>query len=86
MARAASGLATRCAALLEDRFGSVYGRGVHLRLSKTGRKLYGGLIGAAAERDAAFRRCLTSSEKLVFEKALAKLAGQAREFIQQEKK
>jgi hydroxyethylthiazole kinase-like uncharacterized protein yjeF len=30
MARAASGLATRCAALLEDRFGSVYGRGVHL--------------------------------------------------------
>jgi len=44
------------------------------------------LIGAAAERDAAFRRCLTSSEKTIFEKALSKLATQARQFIQQEKK
>lgn len=61
------------------------GRGVRLALSKSGRKLYEGLIGAAAERDAAFRRCLTKEEKLAFESALAKLAGRAREFIRQEK-
>jgi len=84
MSRVVSGLAKR--KLVVRDANDADGRGVHLRLSKTGRKLYGGLIGAAAERDAAFRRCLTSSEKLVFEKALAKLAGQAREFIQQEKK
>ena len=63
-----------------------YGRGVQLRLSKSGRKLYGGLIGAAAERDAKFRNCLSANEKTVFERALVKLAGQARDLIRQEKK
>src|SRR5574339_528345 len=33
-------------------------RGVQLTLSKSGRKLYEGLIAAAAARDAAFRKCL----------------------------
>src|SRR5690606_17526809 len=61
-------------------------RGVRLTLSKSGRKLYEGLIGAARERDAAFRRCLTREEKAALESVLAKLAGQARAFIQQEKK
>jgi DNA-binding MarR family transcriptional regulator len=61
-------------------------RGVRLALSASGRKLYRGLIGAAAERDAAFRRCLTRNEHTVFESALGKLASRAREFIQQEKK
>ena len=84
MSRVVSGLAKRKLVMRDAN--DADGRGVHLRLSKTGRRLYGGLIGAAAERDAAFRRCLTSSEKLVFERALSKLAGQAREFIQQEKK
>ena len=84
MSRVVSGLAKRKLVMRDAN--DADGRGVHLRLSKTGRKLYGGLIGAAAERDAAFRRCLTSGEKQVFEKALSKLAGQAREFIQQEKK
>jgi len=84
MSRVVSGLAKRKLVMRDAN--DADGRGVHLRLSKTGRKLYGGLIGAAAERDAAFRRCLTSSEKTVFERALSKLAGQAREFIQQEKK
>jgi DNA-binding MarR family transcriptional regulator len=60
-------------------------RGVRLTLSRSGRKLYEGLIGAALERDAAFRRCLTRSEKQAFDSALAKLAGQARSLIQQEK-
>ncbi|HTG96766.1 MAG TPA: MarR family transcriptional regulator [Burkholderiales bacterium] len=84
MSRVVSGLAKRKLVMRDAN--DADGRGVHLRLSKTGRKLYDGLIGAAAERDAAFRRCLTSSEKTVFERALSKLAGQAREFIQQEKK
>jgi DNA-binding MarR family transcriptional regulator len=84
MSRVVSGLAKRKLVMRDAN--DADGRGVHLRLSKTGRKLYGGLIGAAAERDAAFRRCLTSSEKQVFEKALSKLAGQARALIQQEKK
>ena len=60
-------------------------RGVRLALSKSGRKLYQGLIGAAEERDHAFRSCLSTQEKQVFERALTKLAGRAREFIQQEK-
>jgi DNA-binding MarR family transcriptional regulator len=60
-------------------------RGVRLALSKSGRKLYEGLIGAAKERDQAFRNCLSSQEKQVFERALTKLAGRARDFIQQEK-
>ena len=60
-------------------------RGVRLTLSKSGRKLYEGLIGAAAERDEAFRNCLSSREQQVLESVLAKLAGQARELIRQEK-
>jgi len=84
MSRVVSGLAKRKLVMRDAN--DADGRGVHLRLSKAGRKLYDGLIGAAAERDAAFRRCLTSSEKTIFEKALSKLATQARQFIQQEKK
>jgi DNA-binding MarR family transcriptional regulator len=61
-------------------------RGVHLTLSRSGRKLYEGLIAAAAERDAAFRKCLTKNETQAFDHALSKLASQAREFITQEKK
>ena len=83
MSRVVSGLARRKLVMRDAN--DADGRGVHLRLSKSGRKLYGGLIGAAAERDAAFRRCLTSSETAVFEKALSKLAGRARAFIQNEK-
>ena len=61
-------------------------RGVHLALSKSGRRLYEGLIAAAAQRDAAFKGCLSKAESQVFDRALSKLAGQAREFIAQEKK
>jgi DNA-binding MarR family transcriptional regulator len=84
MSRVVSGLAER--KLVVRSADSDDGRGVRLALSRRGRRLYEALIAAATERDQAFRRCLTSSEKLVFDKALAKLAGQAREFIQQEKK
>ena len=84
MSRVVSKLAKR--KLIVRDANSQDGRGVHLTLSKTGRKLYAGLIGAASQRDRAFRGCLTRDEKQAFEAALAKLAGQARAFIQQEKK
>jgi DNA-binding MarR family transcriptional regulator len=84
MSRVVSGLAKRKLVMRDAN--DADGRGVHLRLSKSGRKLYEGLIRAAAERDAAIRNCLSANEKTVFERALAKLAGQARELIQQERK
>jgi hypothetical protein len=37
-------------------------------------------------RDRAFRDCLSRGEKRALESVLAKLAGQARQFIQREKK
>jgi DNA-binding MarR family transcriptional regulator len=84
MSRVVSGLAKRKLVMRDAN--DADGRGVHLRLSKSGRKLYEGLIRAAAERDTAIRSCLSANEKTVFERALAKLAGQARELIQQERK
>jgi DNA-binding MarR family transcriptional regulator len=83
MSRVVSGLAKRRIVLREAHPGD--GRGVRLTLTRSGRKLYDGLIRAAAERDTAFRNCLSAREKDVFERALTKLAGQARELIQHEK-
>jgi DNA-binding MarR family transcriptional regulator len=60
-------------------------RGVRLTLTAAGRRVYASLIHAAVERDAAFRGCLSREEHRVFDRALAKLAGRAREFIQREK-
>jgi DNA-binding MarR family transcriptional regulator len=84
MSRVVAGLAQR--KLVARDANSEDARGVHLTLSKRGRKLYEGLIAAAAERDRAFRKCLTKDEKQAFDSALAKLAGQARVFIREEKK
>lgn len=84
MSRVVSGLAAR--KLVVRAANSADGRGVQLTLSRSGRKLYEGLIEAAAERDQAFRRCLSRDEKLAFDNALAKLSKKARAFIQQEKK
>jgi DNA-binding MarR family transcriptional regulator len=83
MSRVVSGLAKRRIVTREPDPGDA--RGVRLALSRTGRRLYDGLISAAAERDAAFRGCLSGREKQVFDRALGKLATQARVFIQQEK-
>jgi len=83
MSRVVSALTSR--KLVERSANADDGRGVHLKLSRTGRRLYTGLIEAASERDAAFRRCLSSQEKAVFDKALAKLAGRARDLILEEK-
>jgi DNA-binding MarR family transcriptional regulator len=83
MSRVVSGLARRHIVLREAHPGDA--RGVRLTLTRSGRKLYEGLIRAAAERDAAFRNCLSAKEKDVFERVLAKLAGEARALIQIEK-
>jgi DNA-binding MarR family transcriptional regulator len=84
MSRVVSGLAKRGLVMREA--DSADGRGVRLALSKAGRKLYSGLIRAAAERDSAFNGCLSEREKRVFEKALQKLAHAARDMIQQERR
>ena len=83
MSRVVSALAGR--RLVRRATDPVDGRGLHIALSAPGRKVYDGLIKAAAERDAVFRECLSRREKQVFDVALAKLAGQARDFIQREK-
>ena len=83
MSRVVSGLAKRRIVLRDADPGDA--RGVRLGLSRAGRRLYDGLIRAAAERDAAFRGCLSRKEKQMFDRALVKLATQARVFIQQEK-
>jgi DNA-binding MarR family transcriptional regulator len=84
MSRVVSGLTKK--KLVVRAANSSDARGIQLTLSRSGRRLYEGLIGAAQERDQVFNKCLSREEKAVFEKALAKLAGQARSFIQQEKK
>ena len=83
MSRVVSSLAKR--GLVLRKADSADGRGVRLELSAAGRRLYKGLIRAAHDRDVAFRNCLSNQEKQVFDRALAKLAGQARDFISSEK-
>lgn len=83
MSRVVSGLTRR--RLVRRAADPADARGVHIALSASGRKIYDGLIKAAAHRDAAFRECLSASESQVFDRALAKLAGQARRFIRSEK-
>ena len=83
MSRVVSGLAKK--GIVHRATDAADGRGVRLTLSKSGRRLYEGLIRAAAERDAAFRGCLSREEHRVFDRALLKLAGRARAFIQREK-
>ncbi|MGH8690713.1 MAG: MarR family winged helix-turn-helix transcriptional regulator [Burkholderiales bacterium] len=83
MSRVVSGLAERRIVLRQSDAND--GRGVRLRLSKSGIRLYEGLIGAAAERNAAFLGCLSARERECLEGALAKLAGEARRLIQRER-
>jgi DNA-binding MarR family transcriptional regulator len=83
MSRVVSGLAKRRLVLREAHPGD--GRGIRLTLTRSGRKIYDGLIRAAGQRDAALRNCLTKSESEAFERVLTKLAGQARALIQSEK-
>lgn len=82
MSRVVSGLAER--GLIVRASDAADARGVRLSLSRTGAKLYRGLIAAAAERNAAFLACLDRDEHAVLERALAKLGGEARKFIARE--
>ena len=83
MSRVVSGLARR--GIISREVDALDGRGVRLGLSKEGRRIYSGLMRAAGQRDKAFIGCLSRTEKKTFDRALAKLASQAREFIHREK-
>jgi DNA-binding MarR family transcriptional regulator len=83
MSRVVSGLARRRLVLREVQPGDR--RGVRLTLTKTGQRLYSGLIRAAGERDAVFRDYLSKGEKDAFERVLTKLAGRARALIEEER-
>jgi DNA-binding MarR family transcriptional regulator len=83
MSRVVSGLAARGHVLRA--IDANDGRGVRLTLTRKGRKLYEGLIRAAAERNDAFLDCLTEKERAAFDAALDKLAARAREFIERER-
>jgi DNA-binding MarR family transcriptional regulator len=82
MSRVVSGLARR--RLVRRGADTQDGRGVRLTLSRSGLKLYEGLIHAAAERNAAFLGCLSARELATLEAAMAKLAREARAMIQRE--
>jgi DNA-binding MarR family transcriptional regulator len=83
MSRVVSGLAAR--GLVLRAIDANDGRGVRLTLTRAGRKLYDGLIRAAAERNDAFLDCLTEKERAAFDAALEKLATRARQFIERER-
>ncbi len=59
-------------------------RGIRLSLTRAGEKLYRKLISAAAERNNAFLGCLSAQERACLEKAMTKLAREARSLIQKE--
>jgi DNA-binding MarR family transcriptional regulator len=80
MSRVVSGLTRRKLVLR-----AANGREIALTLTKPGRRLYEGLISAAAERDETFNDCLSKNERQILERCLSKLAGQARELIRKEK-
>lgn len=75
MSRAVSALIAR--ELVQKRPSEAGGRATSLTLSRRGRALYGDLIAAAAERDRAFRACLSDEEQAVLHSALRKLQSVA---------
>jgi DNA-binding MarR family transcriptional regulator len=74
--RAVAGLVGRGLVLRE--IGRDDAREVALRLSPSGRRMHGGLMGAALERDAAFGACLTAEERAVLDRAIGRLEAEAR--------
>jgi len=83
MSRVVSGLAARGLVLRAADANDA--RGVRLKLGAAGRRLYGGLMRAAAERNAAFLGALDARERAVLDAALGKLGERARGFIQRER-
>jgi DNA-binding MarR family transcriptional regulator len=60
-------------------------RGVRLSLTRTGKRLHGGLMRAATERNQALLARLDRDERIQFERALDKLRDGARELIATER-
>lgn len=83
MSRVVSGLRTR--KLVSRETDENDGRGIRLSLTRAGARLYQELIAAAAERNGAFLGCLTARERACLDQVMAKLAREARAFIQKEK-
>jgi DNA-binding MarR family transcriptional regulator len=83
MSRVVSGLTAR--RLISREADANDARGIRLSLTLSGRRLYRKLIGAAAERNSAFLGCLSAQERKCLEQAMAKLAREARDFIQKER-
>ena len=83
MSRVVSGLTRRRIVFRETDASD--GRGIQLSLTRMGRNLYQKLIRVAAERNSAFLGCLSVKEREYLEQAMAKLAHEARNFIQKEK-
>lgn len=61
-------------------------RGVRLSLTRAGRRLYDGLIAAAAERNDALLATLSAAERAQLESALARLNATARGLIDAERR
>ena|SRR5258706_11764557 len=83
MSRVVSGLRKRKIIFRETDVNDA--RGIRLSLTRSGKSLYQKLIRAAAERNSAFLGCLTVKERECLQQAMAKLAREARGFIQKEK-
>jgi len=84
MSRVVSGLTGRKIVFRETDASD--GRGIQLSLTRSGKTLYQKLISAAAERNSAFLGCLSAKERACLEQAMTKLAREARNFIQEEKR
>ena len=84
MSRVVSGLTKR--KLVMRAANDEDGRGVQLRLSKSGRKLYAGLIGAAAERDAAFAIAFPRTRRTFSNARLPSWPARRATLIQQRKR
>ena len=82
MSRVVSGLITR--GLISRTADARDGRGIRLALTKAGTGVHVGLMRAATERNNAFLDCLSKSERACLERALGKIADEARAFIHHE--
>lgn len=82
MSRVVSGLIGR--GLVSRTADTRDGRGIRLALTKSGNGVHIGLMRAATERNDAFLGCLSKSERACLERALAKIADEARAFIHHE--
>lgn len=83
MSRVVSGLIART--YVERETDENDGRGIRLSLSKSGERVFAGLMRAAEERNDAFLGCITREERACLDRVFAKLADQARDFIVKEK-